>query len=174
MTSHPSGAISKEGNERSLKRFFMFFVALTVLILDGLTKFLAVECMSIGQSIKVLPDIFHITLVLNKGAAFGLFKQQKILFIIFATLVIIFIVAYVWKNKIADVALSWALGLILGGAIGNLIDRIRFGHVIDFLDFRIWPVFNLADSAITLGVAILMLDVILRKPNRARGKLHNI
>jgi len=151
---------------------FIMSIALYIGILDRITKIASCISLSPGQSVKVLPDIFHITLVLNKGSAFGLFKEGRPFFIASSVIAIIFIVLYVWKNKIMSPILRLGLGLILGGAAGNLIDRLRFGYVIDFLDFRVWPVFNVADSAITVGVAILILKV-LRKNLEVKSKNHN-
>lgn len=140
-----------------------FFIAAVVYIIDRFTKSMIVGSVSQGESLRAIPNIFHITLVLNKGTAFGLFKTQEPFFVLLSLFVISFIILYVWKNKLRDVTLSIALGLILGGAVGNLIDRIRFGYVIDFLDFRIWPVFNIADSAITIGLAILAWSIFCSK-----------
>ena len=141
----------------------MFYAASIALILDRLTKHIAVNNMFEGQSVKVFPGIFHLTLVLNKGAAFGLLKDQKMLFVALSVLVIIFIIYYTLSKKTTDRAALIALGLVLGGAVGNLIDRVRLGYVIDFLDLGIWPVFNIADSCITIGAAILILKMFLRK-----------
>ena len=134
-----------------------FLVASLVFILDRITKITVAGNMSYGHSIKILPNIFHFTFVLNNGTAFGLMKGQNNLFAVFSAIAIAVILAYVIRHKDLGFAISLALGLILGGAAGNLFDRIKFGHVIDFLDFRIWPVFNVADSAITIGVSILVI-----------------
>jgi signal peptidase II len=143
----------------------VFGVALFIGVIDRLAKIMASARLSGGRSVRVIPDIFHLTLVLNKGSAFGLFKEGRIFFIISSFLAIFFIIFYVWKHRIESVILSAALGLILGGAVGNLVDRIRFGYVVDFLDFRVWPVFNIAYSAITVGVGILVFKIIF-----GRGK----
>ena len=102
------------------------------------------------------------TLVHNTGIAFGFFKDQGIVFIIIPIIAIILLVFNVFYYRQNDEALSRpyiiAFSLILGGAIGNLIDRIMYGYVIDFIDFRIWPVFNIADSAITIGAVIILFQ----------------
>ncbi len=136
------------------------FVAAVIYILDRLTKSIIIAGLSQSQSVMVIPNIFHITLILNKGTAFGLFKNQSIFFVLLSLLVISVIILYICKNKLRNIILSIALGLILGGAVGNLVDRIRFGYVVDFLDFRIWPVFNIADSAITIGLALLAWNIL--------------
>lgn len=130
-------------------------IAVLICVSDRLSKIIAVNNLLQGQSIKVLPDIFHITLVYNTGTAFGLMKGLNAVFITVSCLVLFFLIAYIIRNNITDRAVALALGLIVGGAAGNLIDRIGLGYVIDFFDFRIWPVFNVADSAITIGVIIL-------------------
>ena len=142
---------------------YLSLTALAVIILDIATKFIAVTTLSPGQSIKVLPGIFHITLVLNKGAAFGLLKNHNSLFMALSFAVIFFIIVYTYRYKPITSTILIAFGLILGGAIGNIIDRIRFGCVVDFFDFRIWPVFNIADSSITIGVIMLAWRSIFRK-----------
>ena len=111
--------------------------------------------MQLGESIP--PDgFFRLTYVTNTGAAFGLFPDQAIPLTLTAAVgVIALLLHYRWG--ISDsLWLKSSLGLQLGGALGNLIDRLRFGHVIDFLDFRVWPVFNLADSAIVVGAIVLI------------------
>lgn len=151
---------------------------LLILSLDQLSKFLITKNLSLGQSIPIIKGVFHLTLVHNRGAAFGLLKNQLPLFIC----VSVFAIALIFLNLKKPQAkyphtfrksrtckgvgvYRIALALILSGAIGNLIDRLVFGYVIDFLDFRIWPVFNLADSAITAG-AVLLGWSILREDNR--------
>ena len=134
-----------------------FLIATLVFVLDRVTKIAVVSNMSYGQSIKILPDIFHFTFVLNNGTAFGLFKGANAALAALSILAIALIIFYVLKTRMMSLANSLALGLILGGAVGNLFDRMKFGRVIDFIDFRVWPVFNIADSAITTGVLILIL-----------------
>ena len=139
-----------------------FLVASLVFVLDRVTKIAAVSNMSYGQSVKILPNIFHFTFVLNNGTAFGLFKGANAALAILSVLAITLIFFYVLKNKALSFPNSLALGLILGGALGNLFDRVRFGYVIDFLDFRVWPVFNIADSAITIGTCLLAWSILRR------------
>ncbi|SFH17967.1 signal peptidase II . Aspartic peptidase. MEROPS family A08 [Desulfotomaculum arcticum] len=139
----------------------MRFVAFGILTLlaDQISKYVITSTMAQGQSIAVLSPVFFITYVLNPGAAFGLLANKTEFFILVSIIVVIGIMVgyrylpgeWVWAHT--------ALGLISGGAIGNLIDRIRIGRVIDFLDFRVWPVFNLADTAIVIGALLLILDV---------------
>ncbi len=136
----------------------IFLAASFIFLLDRLTKGLVLAKMAFGQSIEVLPGIFRLTLVANNGTAFGLFKNQNIALGIISAVIASLIIIYALRHKKKiGFAMSVSLGLILGGATGNLFDRIFYGHVIDFFDFRVWPVFNVADSAITAGTVILAL-----------------
>ncbi|MBI4115746.1 MAG: signal peptidase II [Candidatus Omnitrophica bacterium] len=142
----------------SLNRGLFFLLAGLVVLLDQLTKAFALKFLSFGESWPVLSSIFHLTLVQNQGIAFGLFQGfDKILLLIITVSIGILVVVALRSDPLRPRA-HLALGLILGGAFGNWIDRIRIGSVIDFLDFRIWPVFNLADTAITIGVGLFMLE----------------
>lgn len=139
-----------------------FLVALSIFVLDRLTKIVAVHNMSNGQSIEIYPKIFHFTLVLNNGTAFGLLKGQNAALAILTALAVLLMTVYILTHKDSNIFMTLALGLVLGGALGNLFDRIRFGCVVDFLDFRIWPVFNVADSAITIGMIIMAIILCTR------------
>ncbi|HPN89151.1 MAG TPA: signal peptidase II [Candidatus Omnitrophota bacterium] len=149
---------------RDLKRsqFDMILAVLstlTVVLLDRATKYFFMNVLSLGESFPVIRNVFHMTLVHNTGIAFGFFKEHGSVFIIIpiiATILLVFNIFY-YKHNDEALSRSYILGfsLILGGAVGNLIDRIRFGYVIDFIDFRVWPVFNIADSAITIGAVII-------------------
>lgn len=141
----------------------LILITSLVIVIDRIAKFLIFNNLFEGQSVEVIPKIFHITLVLNTGTVFGLFKDRNQFFIVASFIVIALIVIYVWFGKNRDLVILSALGLILGGAIGNLIDRLVFGYIIDFLDFRIWPVFNIADSSITVGAGTLILKLFLSK-----------
>ena len=130
-----------------------YIVSLIIIILDQWIKFLINNSFRFGQSYPIIQDIFHLTYIKNTGAAFGLFKNFTNFFIIFSIAVVIILL--ILLNKLPkNIWLELSLGLIIGGAIGNLVDRIRLGFVIDYLDFKIWPVFNLADTMIVIGVLI--------------------
>jgi len=138
-------------------------IAFSVVVIDRMTKYFFLNILSHGRSIEVIPGIFRLTLVENTGSAFGLFRDQAHFFIVASTLVMVLILFYAWRYARKKLFLIVTLGLILGGAIGNLIDRVSFGYVIDFFDFRVWPVFNVADSAITAGVTLLAINVLFGK-----------
>lgn len=134
----------------------------SVFILDHLSKLYVSHFFSSGQSIPIVKGIFHLTFLENPGAAFGLFPNQQLFFILVSVVSLFFISLYLVKTSKLLRFLQVALGLIAGGILGNLIDRVSNGLVVDFFDFRVWPVFNLADSAIVLGVALLLFGF-LRK-----------
>ncbi len=139
-------------------------VAALVIGLDQLTKVLAEHYLVYGQSLPVLPH-FDLTLAYNTGAAFSFLADaggwQRWFFTVLALLVSAFIIVWLRRLGPQEKATALALALILGGALGNLIDRLRLGHVIDFIDLYYgsyhWPAFNLADSAITVGAALLVM-----------------
>jgi len=137
----------------------LLVVVLLTLIIDQSSKAIIKYMLAEGQSIPILPFVFHLTYIRNPGAAFGLFADQTIFFIIATLFVITLVMLVARRIPESRWLLKLSLGLILGGAVGNLLDRLRYGLVVDFLDFRVWPVFNLADSAIVLGACLLVLEV---------------
>lgn len=136
------------------KRIF-FISAGIVILLDQLTKLVIKNSMQLNQSIPILNNIFHLTYVTNTGSAFGMLKDFQLPLIFFSLIVIGAIFYYL--GEIKEKSLQIFAGFILGATIGNLIDRIIYGHVIDFLDFRIWPVFNIADSFLSISVIFLII-----------------
>lgn len=130
-----------------------------IVIFDRMTKMFFFNLLSFGESLPIIRNVLHMTLVSNTGIAFGFFKDQGIVFIIIPFIAIILLIFNIYYYRQSNEALSRtyivAFSFILGGAIGNLYDRIVFGYVIDFIDLRVWPVFNIADSAITIGAIII-------------------
>lgn len=143
----------------------IFLLSLLIFIFDQITKAIIVRIINPGESLPIIRNIFHITLIFNRGAAFGIFARSSFLFIVIS----IFIVALITIFSIHRLPLSTLhlynlpLLVILGGTLGNLADRLRFGYVVDFLDFRIWPVFNIADVAITFGTILLIWRIFKNK-----------
>jgi len=133
--------------------------AVLVIILDQVTKAIASARLLMGQPVPLLGDTVRFTLVHNTGAAFGLFPGSRLPFIVISLLAIAVVLYLFLRETYRSLANRILLGCILGGAIGNLIDRIRLGWVVDFIDLGVgsfrWPVFNVADSAVTLGVLFL-------------------
>ncbi|UFJ41960.1 signal peptidase II [Brevibacillus humidisoli] len=142
---------------------YYYLIALVIVALDQWTKYLVVSRMELGESIPLLPDIFHLTSHRNMGGAFGILQNQRTLFIVITVVVVIGIVVALYRIGRKQPRVSTALALVLGGAVGNFIDRVTTGKVVDFLDFTLikFPIFNIADAAITIGVALLLLDVFL-------------
>ena len=135
-------------------------LALAVVIMDQLTKLYVVKHFVVGESVPVLENVFHWTYILNPGAAFGMLEGSRWFFVIIA----LGVMAGIWYMR-KDIAAygpwcTYGASLFAGGAIGNLIDRIRQGLVIDFFDFRIWPVFNVADIAICVGVGCIIWSIL--------------
>ena len=143
----------------------IFIIVSAILVLDRLTKFLVSNELNLNSSIPLIKGIFYISLVHNRGAAFGFLKNQLPLFIATSLIAIILIWRALKSNKYSK-TYTIALSLILAGALGNLVDRLLYGYVIDFLDFRVWPVFNVADSAITIGAIILGWSIIFSKDRK--------
>jgi len=132
----------------------LFWVALAVVLGDRLSKFIVRTRLPLGESIPVIPGVFYLTHVENPGAAFSLLTNRRPLLVIIAIVVVAGIIVVSRQRVARDPLLRTALGLILGGAVGNLWDRAARGVVTDFLDVRVWPVFNLADSAIVVGAIL--------------------
>ncbi len=141
--------------------FLSLLTTFSVVLIDRITKVFFSDLLFYGESLPIISNVLHMTLIHNTGIAFGLFKDQGIVFIIIPVIAIVLLVFNIQYYRQNNEALSRvyivAFSLILGGAIGNLIDRIAFGYVIDFIDFRVWPVFNIADSAITIGAVMIGL-----------------
>ena len=137
-----------------------FLLSFIILLLDQITKVYISKIFSQGESFPIIRGIFHISLVHNTAIAFGLFKGNVIFFIV-SSIFVITILVFLLKSESKNSKIIIPLALIFGGAVGNLIDRLRFGYVVDFLDFRVWPVFNIADSAITIG-GIVLFFILLR------------
>ncbi len=148
----------------------LLIISSLIILLDQATKFLVMARMSVGQSIPLLDGFLNLTFVMNRGAAFGFLSSAsesfRVPFFLGISVVAILVVLYFYfKEARESVLLQIGLALVLGGAVGNLIDRIRFHEVVDFIDVYYkrlhWPAFNIADSAITIGVSVLVLDMIL-------------
>lgn len=159
-------------------RRYQVAVVLLVLISDQLTKLLASSTLILHQSKMVLPGVFSLTLVHNNGMAFGIMSgapsaMRSILLTGLSATALLLILYYCASIPRSRCWLQYGLSLIMGGALGNIIDRLRLHYVVDFLDFHwhghSWPAFNLADSCITIGMGLLILDFLLgfRKRERA-------
>ncbi len=141
-------------------------LALGVIAVDQVTKALVIHSLSHGRVINLFGGLVLLDYTVNSGAAFGILRARGLLFILVAVLVSGFIVVSYRRVVTSPLPTRIALGLILGGAIGNLIDRLRLGHVVDFIDLGWWPVFNLADSSIVIGVVLLALFALFAERGR--------
>ena len=135
-------------------------MAVVTLLADQWTKALVIGSFLPGQTMPLLPPLVSLTYVQNTGAAFGLFKGQQALFIVLSVLIIGWVTVELSTSPSLTRMTRWSYALILGGAAGNLVDRARWGHVVDFIDLHVWPVFNVGDSAITIGVSLLILHTL--------------
>lgn len=140
--------------EEAGKAVRIFGLAIAVLVFDQLSKFIVTKY--VDKSIPVINSFFHIVNTHNTGAGFGMLTGQNTVLIFISAIVFGAILFYYDKLPGSRIA-NCSIGLILGGIIGNLIDRIRLGYVVDFIDFSIWPSFNIADSAITIGAILLII-----------------
>lgn len=134
-----------------------------ILLIDQLVKYYVELTMLPGESIPVASPFFHITFVLNPGAAFGIFRDQQWLFLVTA---IVFSIAFLFlyeRLRRSGMLIHYGSVALAAGAVSNLIDRIRLGHVVDFFDFRVWPVFNVADIAIVLGTTAVLWALFVQK-----------
>ncbi len=126
-------------------------VASVALVLDQVTKIAVRARLEPSETLPVIESVFHLTYVRNTGAAFGLMSGQQSLFVFTTLFILAGIGVFWWRARPRAFVLAASLGLIVGGALGNFIDRVTLGRVTDFFDFRIWPVFNVADAALVMG-----------------------
>lgn len=150
-------------------RIPLLLLAALVVVLDRLSKDWIVHHINSGYAINVIPGVFRLTHVLNTGAAFSLFADSLSPVVVrnsligFSIVAVIIVLGMLWRAGRTLSLTSIALALILGGALGNLYDRLRFGHVVDFLEVHIvhyhWPDFNIADSCIVIGACLLLIEI---------------
>ena len=149
--------------EKKWRGFLLPVVAVLTLVIDQISKRAVMTSLRPGESwnpVAALERWVSLTYVTNTGAAFGLFPDYGVIFMVIAVVVIATIILYYRHLPGEQWLVQASLGLQLGGALGNLLDRLRHGHVIDFIDFKIWPVFNVADSSIFIGVVILAFHLL--------------
>lgn len=159
-------------NEPHIMRRFHFLIALLVVLLDRATKWMVAKEIAPHDAIPVIPGFFRLTRVENRGAAFGLFAdspaQWKIaMLVLFSIVALVVVSTLLWRNSHVMTTTGIGLALILGGAVGNLWDRLFNGRVVDFLVFYLgryqWPAFNVADSAIVCGAGLLVIEILFAK-----------
>ena len=160
-------------------RWISLVISLIVIALDRWSKLWIIHHIPIGHARTIIPGVFRLTHVLNTGAAFSLFEGStspatvRNLLIAFSVFAVFVVLALIWKFGRQFSLVSFSLALILGGALGNLYDRVRFSHVVDFLEVHIihyhWPDFNVADSAICIGACLLLIEM-LRPQHGSRSR----
>ncbi len=150
----------------------LLIISGSIVVSDQISKVIISKILALHHSIPIIPGFFNFTYVLNPGGAFGFLANQSstvrvLIFLFVSSIAICFILYFYINTPETHKFLSIGFALIFGGAIGNMIDRIRLGKVIDFLDFRIlnfpWPAFNVADSAISVGMAIFIFHIVFKK-----------
>ncbi|WP_078554805.1 signal peptidase II [Bacillus alkalicellulosilyticus] len=154
--------------------YYYYVLALVIIVLDQITKWYIVKSMELGERITIIENVLYITSHRNKGAAFGILQGQMWFFYIVTIIVIVFLIYYIQKEAKKSRFLGISLGLLLGGAIGNFIDRVFRGEVVDFIDTYIitydFPIFNVADSALVIGVGLMMIKFIDEERKAKRSK----
>ena len=140
----------------------ILILCLVVILVDQFSKFYIQSTMNLGMSIPIIPHVFHITYILNPGAAFGILENQRFFFISIGVFILLAAIFFFPKLQKEKLPLKVGSALLLGGAVGNLIDRIQTGYVVDFFDFRIWPIFNIADIAIVCGVGLIIYTILFK------------
>ena len=150
---------------------YMIIIA-AVVALDQLTKVIVMNTMAFGESVELIPGVFRFTYILNDGMAFGLLDSQRWIFMSVSVLAIAAIIFYMWKYRPDNKMALWGMSLVIGGGVGNMIDRLFYGEgfgngaVVDFLDFcafpRVWKyIFNVADACVCIGAGLIMLYLVL-------------
>ncbi|WP_313756388.1 signal peptidase II [Tissierella sp.] len=144
----------------------IFILSAFIILLDQFSKYAAINHLKESASYVIIPNFFRLTYVENFGAAFGILQNKKVFFIIITCAVILSLILFLTKNYYRiNIFMRIGLGMLLGGTIGNFIDRIRFGYVVDFFSFRLFnryefPVFNIADIAIVVGTSLILILVL--------------
>ena len=144
-------------------------ISIILLCIDQISKLLVVNLLTKTDSITIIKNFFYLTYINNDGAAFSILVGKRIFLILIAVLAIVMLIRYIKKNNIQNKLELVSISLIIGGSLGNLMDRVVRGYVIDFLDFKIinynFPIFNLADTFIVIGVFLLLLKEIRKENN---------
>ncbi len=164
--------VARGGMRRGLLPWSTLLAAGCSILLDRVSKWWVVENLPLGEPRPPIPAIerwFSFTYIHNTGAAFGMLPQGKALFAAVAVVAVLALARWYDRLPVDHLPVRIAVGLIMGGALGNLIDRLTVGYVIDFLDFKFWPVFNIADSSLVVGVLVLTF-YLLREGERPQGE----
>ena len=150
-----------------------YLIAACMLVLDQWSKYIVRQQMSLGQSLPVIDDIFHITYIENEGVAFGLFSGPTTLFVIASGAVRIGLVLFLLHEHSRSLLLHYGVAFVVSGALGNIIDRAWKASVTDMFDLRIWPIFNIADIAVCLGFGLLLIYILFGSEEKDGKGLHS-
>jgi len=157
-----------------MKRIYpLLAIAIPITVLDQIAKWIVRSNLKLWESKPIIPGFLYLSHVANRGAAFGIMRGLSWLLIPISILAIVFIFLY-YKAYRNDVWMRISLGFLLGGALGNLIDRVRLGYVVDFVDLRWWPSFNLADASVCIGAILLAYRLGFRKVKEDEEKWRDI
>ena len=157
-SAFPARKSRKKEKNNPPKKFLLLGIGASVFFVDRLLKGLILRNFQEGAGFPVVQGVFHITRVSNTGAAFGLFKNSATALVALSLASLVFLLIFFVRSS--GLLKGAALSFVIGGAVGNLYDRWRYGYVVDFLDFRVWPVFNLADSFVCVGVFLVFLGLV--------------
>lgn len=154
--------------------YIYYVIALIIIAIDQLTKWIVMKTMELGEQITIIENFFYLTSHRNSGAAWGILEGQMVFFYIITVIAVIIVVYYMQKYAKDSKLLALGLSFILGGAIGNFIDRLIHQEVVDFFDFIIFgydfPIFNIADSALTIGVIFVIIAMIIDEKRERKRK----
>ena len=156
-----------------MKVIFPYILAVFVVGLDQWSKYLVRASMQMGESIPIIDSIFHLTYIENEGVAFGLFSGHTNIFVLVSILVLIGLLIFVWKESSQSLLLHYGAALVVSGALGNIIDRAMKASVTDMFDFRIWPIFNIADIAVCVGFVLLVLYLFFSSEDKSENNAHS-
>ncbi len=160
--------MKNKGKNTAHRVFLWSSIAVGVVILDQLTKYLAVHLLKPVETVPLIQDVLHLTYTTNRGAAFGMLADHRWIFLVISTVAIALIGYYLYEKQNDNPLLCSALAMILGGGVGNMIDRTLLGYVVDFVDFRLihFAVFNIADTFVCIGCALVFLWIFIDAKNQ--------
>ena len=157
-----------------MKKTKYLIITFMILLVDQISKYLVMTNMKLNKSIDIIPNFFKLTYTNNHGAAFSILEGRQVLIILVSLLVFLYLVYELFKKKNNSSILCLSISLILGGLLGNLVDRLVYGHVRDFLDFKIFSydfaIFNIGDIGIVVGVILMLIGIILEEKDGDKNK----
>ncbi len=179
---------------RNRSRLILASVVVAIVVADQASKYLIRQTFELGQSVQVLGSFFRLTYIHNAAGAFGIVFGHQAIYYIASSAIALYLIVHLYRSPHLRQWSIWGLAFVLGGAVGNLIDRLRLGEVVDFLDFEFfnitlptfnfwfihfrgydmtrWPIFNLADSAVTVGIVVIILSMWLDSPPQDTAESH--